>query len=168
MDSFQASYSEFKGFPNLASNLMRYSRFLIVTPLLFIAESRYSPYCLLRRVAFLIYSRESLLTAESYLQKHGRTPTSLQGTMTPKMDFPCRILLTLNILKEWKIWVVKGSIFDSPLLLTAGSPFFHNLCTNNFTKIQPISKPLLGTSIETRISRLIKKIGVKNIVGLSL
>jgi hypothetical protein len=32
---------------------MRYSRFLINSPLLFIAESQYSPYCLIRRVATL-------------------------------------------------------------------------------------------------------------------
>jgi hypothetical protein len=53
MDFSQALYSVFKDFSNLASNLRRYSRFLIDSPLLFIAESRYSLYCLVRRVATL-------------------------------------------------------------------------------------------------------------------
>jgi hypothetical protein len=45
MDSFQAPYSVFKDFLNLASNLRRYSRFFIHSPLLFILESPYSLYC---------------------------------------------------------------------------------------------------------------------------
>ncbi len=49
----QASYSVFKDFSNLASNLRRYSRFFIDSPLLFIAESECSPYCLIRRVETL-------------------------------------------------------------------------------------------------------------------
>ncbi len=53
MDFSQAPYSVFKDFSNLASNSRRYSRFLIDSPLLFIAESQYSPYCLERRVATL-------------------------------------------------------------------------------------------------------------------
>jgi hypothetical protein len=53
MDFSQAPYSVFKDFSNLASNSRRYSRFLIDSPLLFIAESWYSPYCLVRRVATL-------------------------------------------------------------------------------------------------------------------
>jgi hypothetical protein len=53
MDFSQAPYSVFKDFPNLASNSKRYSRFLIDSPLLFIAESQYSAYCLIRRVATL-------------------------------------------------------------------------------------------------------------------
>ncbi len=55
MEFSQAPYSVFKDFPNLhvASNLRRYSRFLIDSPPLFIAESQYSPYCLVRRVATL-------------------------------------------------------------------------------------------------------------------
>jgi hypothetical protein len=53
MDFSQAPYSVFKDFSNLASNSRRYSRFLIDSPLLFIAESQYSPYCLVRRVATL-------------------------------------------------------------------------------------------------------------------
>ncbi len=49
-------------------------------------ESRYSPYCLLRRVTTpcLIYSGESLMTAESYFQKLWRTPPSFKGTMKQK------------------------------------------------------------------------------------
>ncbi len=125
MDSFQAPYSVFKDFLNLASNLRRYSRFFIHSPLLFIlespyslycyygelqlslslyqeslfvriicinsrllfnTESLYSPYCLLRRVTTLciVYSGESLLTAESYFQKLWRTLPSFQGTMNQK------------------------------------------------------------------------------------
>jgi hypothetical protein len=53
MDSSQAPYSVFKDFSNLALNSRRYSRFFIDSPLLFIAESQYSPYCLIRRVATL-------------------------------------------------------------------------------------------------------------------
>jgi hypothetical protein len=53
MESSQAPYSVFKDFLNLASNSVRYSRFLIDSPQSFIAESPYSPYCLLRRVVTL-------------------------------------------------------------------------------------------------------------------
>jgi hypothetical protein len=53
IDFSQAPYSVFKDFSNLASNSRRYSRFLIDSPLLFIAESRYSLHCLIRRVATL-------------------------------------------------------------------------------------------------------------------
>ncbi len=49
-----------KTFRNLASNLKRYSRFLIDFLLLFMAESRYSPYCLIQRVVTLL-----LILAES-------------------------------------------------------------------------------------------------------
>ncbi len=53
MDCSQAPYSVFKDFSNLASNLRRYLRFFIDSPLLFLAQSQYSPYCLVRRVATL-------------------------------------------------------------------------------------------------------------------
>jgi hypothetical protein len=53
MESSQAPYTVFKDFSNLASNSVRYSRFLIDSPQYFIAESPYSPYCLLRRVVTL-------------------------------------------------------------------------------------------------------------------
>ncbi len=53
LDSFQASSSVFENFSNLASNSMRYSQFSIDSLLLFIAESRYSPYHVLQRVATL-------------------------------------------------------------------------------------------------------------------
>jgi hypothetical protein len=49
----QASFLIFIDFSNLAPNLMRYSQFLIDSPILFIAESRYSRYCLLWRVEIL-------------------------------------------------------------------------------------------------------------------
>jgi hypothetical protein len=55
MDFSQAPHSVFKDFSNLTSNLRRYSRFLIDSPLLLIAESRYSLYCLIRRVATLLF-----------------------------------------------------------------------------------------------------------------
>jgi hypothetical protein len=45
MDSSQAPYSVFKDFSNLASKSRRYLQFLIDSSLLFIAESRYSPFC---------------------------------------------------------------------------------------------------------------------------
>jgi hypothetical protein len=68
----------------------------------FNTESRYSPYCLLQRVATprLIYSGESLLTAESYFQKLWRTSPSFKGTIKQTMDYPYRVLLTKNIWKE--------------------------------------------------------------------
>jgi hypothetical protein len=53
IESSQAPYSVFKDFSNLASNSVGYSRFLIDSPQYFIAESPYSPYCLLRRVVTL-------------------------------------------------------------------------------------------------------------------
>ncbi len=53
MESSQAPYSVFKDFQNLAPNSVRYSRFFIDSPQYFIAESPYSPYCLLRRVMTL-------------------------------------------------------------------------------------------------------------------
>jgi hypothetical protein len=53
MDFSQAPYLVFKDFSNLASNSRRYSRFFIDFPLLFIVESQYSPYCLIRGVATL-------------------------------------------------------------------------------------------------------------------
>jgi hypothetical protein len=49
MDSSQAVYLVFKDI----SNLIGYLKFLIDSRLLFIAESRYSLYCLLQRVATL-------------------------------------------------------------------------------------------------------------------
>ncbi len=76
--------------------------------------------------------------------------------MKQKMDYLCRVLLTKKILKESKIWVVEGSIFDSPLSMTVGSCFFDNFSTNISTKIQQISKSLLGMSIETSICHLMK------------
>jgi hypothetical protein len=53
MDFSKAPYSVFKDFSNLVSNSMRYLRFFIDSLLLFIAESRYSPYCVIQRVATL-------------------------------------------------------------------------------------------------------------------
>ncbi len=53
MESSQAPHSVFKDFSNLASNSVRYFRFLIDSPQYFIAESPYSPYCLLWRVVTL-------------------------------------------------------------------------------------------------------------------
>ncbi len=58
MDFYQAPQWVFKDFLNLASNSRRYLRFFIDSPLLFIVESQYSPYCLIRRVATLRFIRE--------------------------------------------------------------------------------------------------------------
>jgi hypothetical protein len=120
--SSKAPYLVFKDFLNLASNSVRYSRFLIHSPLQFTysgelilpilfttescdsphhfsrespfvsiiclnsrlsfnTESQYFSYCLLQRVTtpHLIYSGESLLTAESYFQKLWRIPLPLKG-----------------------------------------------------------------------------------------
>jgi hypothetical protein len=139
MDSCQAPYPVLKDFSNLASS-RRYSRFLIDSPLLFMAESQYSSYCLIRRVVTLritkagshyllelsaktlvcrlirrvdtpcivyygesllttpriIYSRESLLRAESYFQKLWRTPPSFKGKMKQKMNHTCKALLSIS------------------------------------------------------------------------
>jgi hypothetical protein len=51
--SLQNLYSVFKDFSNLVLNSMRYSQFFIDSPPLFIAESRYSPYSLVRKVVTL-------------------------------------------------------------------------------------------------------------------
>ncbi len=53
MESSQVPFSVFNDFSNLASNLVRYSRFLIDSRQYFIAESPYSLYCLLWRVVTL-------------------------------------------------------------------------------------------------------------------
>ncbi len=87
--------------------------------------------------------------------------------MKQKNNHECRALLTKNILKESKIWVAEGSILDFPLSVTAGSWYIDILSTNNSTKIWQNSKSLSGTSIDTMISRLIKK-ELKNLAGLSL
>ncbi len=46
-------------------------------------------------------------------------------------------------------------------VIDSGESIFYNLISNNSAKILNISKSLLGMSIETRISRLVKKTGVK-------
>jgi hypothetical protein len=45
--------------------------------------------------------------------------------------------------------------------VTAGSQYLDILSTNNSAKIRQNSKSLLGMSIETRTSRLVKKTGVE-------
>ncbi len=54
-------------------------------------ERRFSPYCLLWRVTTprLIYSGESLLTAESFFQKQWRTPASFKGKIRQKICYLC-------------------------------------------------------------------------------
>jgi hypothetical protein len=66
----------------------------------FNTESRYSRYCLLRRVTTPrhIYSWESLLTAEFFSKT--LNPRPLKEQWTKKMDYPCRVLLTKSISKE--------------------------------------------------------------------
>jgi hypothetical protein len=39
----------------------------------------------------IVYSWESLLTAESYFQKIWRTPPSFKGTMKQEINYPCTI-----------------------------------------------------------------------------
>ncbi len=83
------------------------------------------------------------------------------------MNYPCRVLLTKNILKEYKknLGCLRLN-FDSTLSLTAGSWFLDNLSTNNSKKIRQILKSLLGMSTETKISHLMKKPETKNIESL--
>ncbi len=78
----------------------------INSSLLFNTESRYSPYCLLRRVTTprLIYSGESLLTGELFSKTLKDSPFLYRDNETKK-DYPCRVLLTKSISKESKIWV---------------------------------------------------------------
>ncbi len=68
----------------------------------FKAETWYSPYFLLQRVTTprIVYSGESLLTAESYFQKLWRTHPFFKGTMKQEMIYARRALLNKNILKE--------------------------------------------------------------------
>ncbi len=70
MDSSQASYLVFKDFSNLAFNSMRQQQFLIDSPLLSIAESLYSPYRLLRRVATLRIILVLFTTESHYSPPH--------------------------------------------------------------------------------------------------
>jgi hypothetical protein len=88
--------------------------------------------------------------------------------MKQKINHTCKALLTKNILKESKTWVAQGTIIDPPVSVTAGSQYFDILSTNISTKIRQTSKSLSGMSFDTRMSRLMKKTGVKNLVGLSL
>ncbi len=67
MDSSQAPYSVFIDFSNLASNSRRYSRFFIDSLLLFIAESQFSSYCLIRRVT--ITTPRGVTICWNYLHK---------------------------------------------------------------------------------------------------
>jgi hypothetical protein len=71
--------------------------------------------------------------------------------MKQKINQACKALLTKNSLK-----------------VTVGSQYFDILSPNISTKIRQNSKSLLGMSIDTRMSRLMNKTGVKNLVGLSL
>ncbi len=48
------------------------------------------------------------------------------------------------------------------------SGFFDILNMNNSISIRRKSKSLLGTSTETRVNRLMRKMGVKSLVRLSL
>jgi hypothetical protein len=77
--------------------------------------------------------------------------------MKQNINHVCKALLTKNILKESKIWVAYGSIFDSPVSVTAGSQYFDILSIDVSTKIQQNSKSVSGMSIDTRMSRLMKK-----------
>jgi hypothetical protein len=81
----------------IAGRIVRIIR--INSRLSFNTQSRYSPYCLLRKVPTprIVYSWESLLTAESYFKILWRTPPSFRGTMKQKMNYTCRALLTKNI-----------------------------------------------------------------------
>jgi hypothetical protein len=66
------------------------------------------------------------------------------------MNYPCRVLLTKNILKESTMSVAWGLIFDSLLSVIAGSRFFDILSTNNLKILQNLES-LLGMSIETTV-----------------
>jgi hypothetical protein len=86
MESSQAPYSVFKNFSNLALNSVRYSRFLIDSPQYFIAESPYSPYCLLRRVVTL---RIILAGSHHLLALSVQTLTCclIRRVNTPRIDY---------------------------------------------------------------------------------
>ncbi len=93
----------------------------------FDTESQYSPYWLLRRVTSprLIYSRESLLTAESYFQKLWRTPPSFKGTMKKKWTIHVEYCSPRTFQKSKKYGFPKALFFYSSLELTAGSWLFY-------------------------------------------
>jgi hypothetical protein len=86
MESSQAPFSVFNDFSNLASNSVRYSRFLIDSPQYFTAESPYSPYCLLRRVVTL---RIILAGSHHLLALYAQTLTCrlIQRVNTPCIDY---------------------------------------------------------------------------------
>ncbi len=123
-------------------------------------ESQYSPYWLLRRVttSLLIYSGESLLTAESYFQK---LPLPLKGHWSKKWTIHGEYCSSRTFQKSKKYGLPKA-LFLTPRNWQWGVDFFYNLSLNNSPKIWKILKSLLGMSIETRINRLVKKRELKN------
>ncbi len=72
-----------KIFSNLASNSRRYSRFLIDSPLLLIAESQYSPYCFIRRVVTLRF-----IIAESHYLLELSASATLACRLIRRVDTP--------------------------------------------------------------------------------
>ncbi len=85
----------FKDFSNLASNSVRYSQFLIDSPQYFIAESPYSPYCLIRRVVTLriiLAGSHHLLT----LSAHTLACRLIRRVNTPRIDYYGESLSVVN------------------------------------------------------------------------
>ncbi len=103
MESSQAPYSVFKDFSNLASNSVRYSRFLIDSPQYFIPESSYSPYCLLRRVVTL---RIILAGSHHLLALSAQTLTChlIRRVNTPRIDYYGESLLPVSFTAGSHCW----------------------------------------------------------------
>jgi hypothetical protein len=103
MESSQALYSVFKDFSNLASNSVRYSRFLIDSLQYFIPESPCSPYCLLRRVVTL-----RIILAESHhllaLSAQTLTCHLIRRVNTPRIDYYGESLLRVSFTAGSHCW----------------------------------------------------------------
>jgi hypothetical protein len=68
----------------------------------------------------IVYSRRYVACGELF-SKTLKDFSFLSRDNEAKKNYPCRILLIKDVLKEKKIWVSYGSVFDSPLSVTAGS-----------------------------------------------
>jgi hypothetical protein len=93
------------------------------------------------------------MTAGVFFNNFEGLPLPLK-TLKQKIDYARLALLTRNILKESKIGVAYGTIFDSLLSMIAGSRFLGTSNTKISAKIRQNSKSLFGVSIGTRISHL--------------
>jgi hypothetical protein len=119
MESSQAPYSIFNDFSNLASNSVRYSRFLIDSPQYFIVESPHSPYCLPWRVVTL---RIILAGSHHLLALSAQTLAYrlMRRVNTPRTDYYGESLLPASFTAGshcWQLRVIYENFEGLPLPL---------------------------------------------------